>query len=85
MELKDTVKGMMNADYKERMAAEYNQVKIRHDKLEAFCDKIEAAQITGTQPPKHDCPLCMLRDQQRVMEEYLRVLRLRAVIEGVQL
>lgn len=50
MELNDTVKGMTSADYKERMAAEYRQVKIRHDKLETFCDKIEAAQITGESP-----------------------------------
>lgn len=85
MELKDTVKGMISADYKERMAAEYHQVKIRHDKLEASCDKIEAAQITGGPPPKHDCPLGMLREQQHIMESYLHTLRLRAVIEGVQL
>lgn len=85
MELKDTVKGMISADYKERMAAEYHQVKIRHDKLEIFCDKIEAAQITGAEPPKHDCPLGMLREQQHIMESYLHTLRLRAEIEGVQL
>lgn len=85
MELKDTVKGMISADYKERMAAEYHQVKIRHDKLETFCDKIEAAQITGAEPPKHDCPLGMLREQQHIMESYLHILRLRSVIEGVQL
>lgn len=33
MELKDTVKGMMSDDYKERMAAEYHQTKIRYEKL----------------------------------------------------
>lgn len=85
MELKDTVKGMISADHKERMAAEYHQVKIRRDKLEAFCDKIEASQITGAEPPKHDCPLGMLREQQHIMENYLHALRLRAEIEGVQL
>ena len=33
MELKDTVKGMMSDDYKERMAAEYHQTKIHYEKL----------------------------------------------------
>ena len=33
MELKDTVKGMMSDDCKERMAAEYHQTKIRYEKL----------------------------------------------------
>lgn len=35
MELKDTVKGMMSDDYKERMAAEYHQTKIRYEKLKS--------------------------------------------------
>lgn len=41
-------------------------------------------------PPPHEykldgTPASLLRDQQRAMEEYLHILELRAVIEGVQL
>lgn len=85
MELKDTIDLMTSTDYKERFIAEYRQVKIRYEKLKAFCNKIEAAEITGKEPPKHDCPVSLLRDQQCVMGNYLRILELRAEIEGVQL
>ena len=40
MELKDTVKGMMSDDYKERMAAEYHQTKIRYEKLKKLNTRI---------------------------------------------
>ena len=33
MELKDTVELMNSSDYKDRFKAEYQQVKIRHEKL----------------------------------------------------
>lgn len=35
--------------------------------------------------PKHDCPDDLLREQQRVMGEYLHLLEVRAVIEGIDL
>lgn len=35
--------------------------------------------------PKHDCPEELLREQQRVMGEYLHILEVRAVIEGIEL
>ena len=35
--------------------------------------------------PKHDCPEDLLREQQRVMGEYLHILETRAVIEGISL
>lgn len=90
MELKDTVEMMGSADYKERFMAEYYQTKIRYEKLKAFCNKIEAAQITAglknsVEEPKHDCPYYLLRDQQRAMGEYLHTLEIRAVIEGIEL
>ena len=97
MELKETVTMMNSADYKERFKAEYHQTKIRYEKLKAFNNKIEAAQLTqyhgpvyegmpkGVDMPKHDCPDHLLRDQQRAMGEYLHVLEVRAVIEGIDL
>lgn len=85
MELKDTIKMMQSADYKERFVAEYQQTKIRYEKLKAYATKIEAAQVLNKPEPPHDCPLYLLRDQQRAMGEYLHILELRAVIEGINL
>lgn len=86
-----TVEGMLSADYKKRFKAEYQQTKIRFEKLNAFCNRIEAAMRTcpgdakRVQMPEHDCPLELLRDQQRAMGEYLHCLEIRAVIEGIDL
>lgn len=35
--------------------------------------------------PKHDCPAWQLRDQQRIMADYLQILEVRAVIEDIEL
>ncbi len=35
--------------------------------------------------PKHDCPAELLREQQKKMGEYLHILEVRAVIEGIEL
>ena len=40
MELKDTVDLMLSEDYRDRFKAEYQQVKIRKEKLEAYIKKI---------------------------------------------
>lgn len=84
-EMKDTVDGMLSTDYKERFVAEYQQTKIRYEKLKAFCNCVEAAAMAGTEQPKHDCPLELLRTQQKYMGLYLAQLELRAVIEDVEL
>ena len=87
----ETVAGMLSPDYKERFKAEYQQTKIRYEKLKAFCNRIEAAMRTcpgdtkRVQMPEHDCPFDLLRDQQRAMGEYLHYLEIRAVIEGIEL
>ena len=94
--LGETVEGMLSPDYRERFKAEYAQLKIRHEKLKTFNNKIEAARRTRYCPldsdervtvemPKHDCPDDLLREQQNIMGEYLRVLEVRAVIEGIDL
>ena len=89
-ELADTAKFMTSPDYKERFKAEYHQTKIRYEKLKAFNNRIEAAFETnyrknGVEMPVFDCPQDMLKNQQRVMGEYLHILEVRAVIEGVDL
>ncbi len=91
----DTVEGMLSPDYKERFRAEYIQTKIRYERLKAFNNKIEAAHRTNewhsryempkVDVPKHDCPDDLLREQQSVMGQYLHILEVRAVIEGVDL
>lgn len=85
MELKETVELMNSEDYKERFVAEYHQVKIRYDKLKNFCNKIEVETMLGKEVTKHDCPLELLREQQKYMGLYLSVLEKRALIENVVL
>lgn len=91
MELKDTIKLMESKDYKERFKAEYHQTKIRYEKLKSLNNKIEAYRYLDydkryiMEEPKHDCPIDMLRDQQRIMGEYLHLLEVRAEIERIEL
>jgi hypothetical protein len=96
MELKDTIEMMQSEDYKKRFKAEYLQTKIRYEKLKKLNTKIEAANCTmhtlhigevakSVEMPNHDCPSELLRDQQRVMGEYLHLLEVRAEIEGIVL
>ena len=87
MELRETVQKMTSSDYKERFIAEYQQTKIRYEKLKAFNNKIEASDVTEgkIKAPKHDCPAFILKAQQRAMGEYLHLLEVRAVIEGIDL
>lgn len=88
-DLRETVEQMTSADYKERFKAEYWQTKIRYEKLKALNTKIEAANACAPnfgmsfEMPIYDCPDCVLRDQQRVMGEYLHMLEMRALIEGI--
>ena len=85
MDLMETANMMSSVSYKERFKAEYLQTKIRYEKLKAFCDKIEASEMIGAPVPVHDCPLELLRKQQKAMGEYLHVLELRSFIEEVEL
>lgn len=81
MELKDTVKPMLDADYKERFKAEYHQVKIRYDKLDDMTVKYEA----GTLKFIPSCSLELLKEQKKHMGNYIRCLKIRAEIEGIEL
>ena len=85
MELKETIEKMTSPDYRERFAAEYQQTKIRYEKLKHFCDVIEASKISDVEEPNHDCPLKLLREQQKIMGQYLHVLEMRAIIEKIKL
>ena len=90
---------LMAGNYKDRFFAEYWQLKIRYEKLKKFNNRIEAANRTAepqcyptrellpqnVEMPKHDCPGDMLKAQQHIMGEYLHILEVRAVIEGIDL
>lgn len=80
-ELKDTIDLMNSADYKERFKAEYLQAKIRYDKLDAMTVKYEAGTLNFTP----NCSLELLKEQKKYMGNYIRTLRIRAEIEGIDL
>lgn len=85
-ELRDTIQDMTSDDYKRRFVAEYEQTKIRYEKLKAINTKIEAHRRSPyTIEPKHDCPYDVLREQQASMGQYLHILELRAVLEHIEL
>lgn len=85
MNLDETVNGMLSDDYKKRFIAEYQQTKIRYQKLKNFCDRVEVAELTGDNAPAHDCPVTLLREQQKWMGLYLGCLEKRAIIENITL
>ena len=81
MELKDTIELMNSSDYKDRFKAEYYQAKIRYDKLDDITVKYEANTLTFT--PK--CSLTLLKEQKMYLGNYIRILKIRAEIEGIKL
>lgn len=81
MELKDTIELMNSSDYKDRFKAEYQQIKIRHEKLHKMLVKWDA----GTLDFEPTCSKALLMEQERYMREYIRCLETRAEIEGVDL
>lgn len=81
MELKDTIELMNSSDYNDRFKAEYQQVKIRYEKLHKMLVKWDA----GTLDFEPTCPKLLLLEQERYMREYIRCLETRAEIEAVDL
>lgn len=81
MELKDTIEMMNSDDYKERFKAEYHQTLERYNKLDVMTVKMEAGTLKFT--PK--CSLELLKEQKKHMGCYLRTLKIRAEIEGIEL
>lgn len=79
--LPQTALGMISNDYKERFKAEYYQAKIRYDKLHAMTIKYEAGTLNFTP----SCSLELLKEQKSYMGNYIRILEIRAEIEGITL
>lgn len=73
--LSDTIQMMNSTDWKERLKAEYWQLKIRYDKL----------LDTGIWNNATQCPLTLMQRQAMYMQSYLEVLEKRAEVEGVDL
>lgn len=80
-ELKETVALMTSADYKDRLVAEYWQVKIRYDKLADMLERHKAGTLDFTPT----CPTNILNQQKAHMGRYLWLLEQRAHAEGISL
>ena len=81
MELKDTITLMQSDDYAERFIAEYLQLRIRKEKLEAFITKYKRNKLSFTP----DCSIAMLEAQLAIMIGYMNILENRARIEKINL
>ena len=79
--LNETIELMNSPDYKERFKAEYYQLKIRTEKLDAMVEKYEKGKLDFTP----SCPLWLLAGQLISMRVYLEHLEKRAEIEKVEL
>ena len=81
MKLHDTIHLMASPDYKDRFLAEFWQLQIRKEKLDALIAKHEEGELDFTP----SCPIPLLKDQSKVMQEYIEILNIRAEIEGISL
>jgi hypothetical protein len=79
-DLKDTISLMTSDDYKDRLLAEYWQLKIRHQKLQVAIARKSQRLDRNTKTP-----IDTLQAQSHVMERYLNLLRLRAREEDILL
>ena len=80
-DLRECMPLMISTDFKDRTKAEYWELKIRCEKLEAMCKKYAAGELDFTP----NCSLELLQEQLGYMQKYLGVLELRAEIEGIDL
>lgn len=80
MELKDTIELMTSEDYKDRFIAEYQQTKIRYDKLHKMLVRYDAGTLTF-EPTN----ISLLREQAAAMGRYLYLLEERAELEQIEL
>lgn len=80
--LKDTIDMMISDDYKERFKAEYYQLRLRSLSLKKLIEKITFDENLDFTPV---CPINSLSLQFNIMQDYLAILELRAVAEGIEL
>ena len=68
-------------DWKERFKKEYYELRERFRKLDGMINQYEKGQLEFL--PK--CPIVLLKEQHRIMWNYLSVLENRAEIEEIKL
>ena len=79
--LEATVPYMLSPNYKDRFYAEYHQLRLRLQKLNTFLDTYRK----GDLPFKPTCSIIELEEQAVLMDKYLKLLKLRAKKEKVNL
>ena len=77
MDLQDTVEMMLSDDYRERFKAEFYQLQIRVEKLQAMID--DWSHLTFKPKVSREFYLIQIN----IMKAYLRALEYRARIEGI--
>lgn len=80
MELKDTITLMTSEDYKDRFIAEYQQTKVRYDKLHKMLVRYDAGTLNFELTN-----ISLLREQAAAMGRYLYLLEERAELEQIEL
>lgn len=81
MKLQDTIELMNSGDFKDRIKAEYYQLKIRRDGLKEMLKKYKEGTLEFTP----NCDYDLLHTQLVYMEGYMVVLETRAEIENIKL
>lgn len=81
MKLADTVAMMNSTDYKERLIAEYQQLKIRVCGLDNMLNKWHRNELDF----EPTCPKSTYDLQLRTMRDYMTILEMIAVMEGIEL
>lgn len=81
LELRDTVTDMLSTIYTDRFRAEYNQLKIRFDKLKAMVEKWDKGELNFVPT----CPREIYTRQLNAMRDYIDILEERAIFEKVDL
>lgn len=79
-------------DWKERLKAEYAQTKERYENLKAYNNKCEVeccispyCEMDSAKREKEGYRKTLMEEQQRIIGDYLHILELRAVLEGIEL
>ena len=80
MELKDTVKLMLSDDWRDRMLAEWLQVKIRYKRL---IDAINMAD-QGKGKYRSEAGRAVLKSQREMMANYMTILEWRMEDAGIE-
>ena len=80
-DLAATIELMLSTDHKERFKAEYQQLRIRYEKLKTMMDKWDNGELDF----KPTCPRSIYDTQLSAMELYLETLKSRAELEDIEL